>query len=166
MTQEENRLTRGEIKSAARFSANFCSKNLARTRERFSCLHAPVSKAIANQATPGGGSAPREHVPSGVNPVSSALLPVVLCIVAVLAQQFQVVMVQSDAWDGDILRREINLVMDDLPGADQAAGEAALTQAVALGYVAVPAGDPGSRSVECFCKIFCHENKKMTNMSD
>ena len=68
----------------------------------------------------------RKHVTSSVNPVSGALLPVVFCIVAVLAQQFQVVMVQSDAWDGDILRREINLVMDDLPGADQAAGKATL----------------------------------------
>ena len=126
LTQEENRLTRGEIKSAACISANFCSKNLARTRERFLCLHAPVSKAVTKQATPGGGSAPREHVPSGVDPVSDALLTVVFCIVAVLAQQFQVVMVQSNARDGDILRREICLVMDDLPGADQAETKAAL----------------------------------------
>ena len=124
------------------------------------CLHAPVSKAATKQATPGGGSAPREHVPSGVNPVSSALLPVVLCIVAVLAQQFQVVMVQSNARDGDILRREIDPVMDDLPCADQATGKATLAEAVALGYVAIPAGDPSSRSVECFCKIFCHEKQK------
>ena len=126
LTQAENCLTRGEIKSAACLSANFCSKNLARTRERFLYLHAPVSKAATKQATPGGGSAPREHVPSGINPVSGALLPVVFCIVAVLAQQFQVVMVQSNARDGDILRREIDPVMDDLPCTDQAAGKAAL----------------------------------------
>lgn len=53
-------------------------------------------------------------------------MPVVFCIVAVLAQQFQVVMVQSNARDGDILRREIDPVMDDLPCTDQAAGKAAL----------------------------------------
>ena len=68
----------------------------------------------------------RKHVTSSVNPVSGALLPVVLCIVAVLAQQFQVVMVQSDARDRDILRSEIDFVMDDLSSADQAAGKAAL----------------------------------------
>lgn len=85
-----------------------------------------VSKAATKQATPGGGSSPREHVPSGVNPVSGALLPVVFRIVAVLAQQFQVVMVQSNARDGDILRREIDPVMDNLPCTDQAAGKAAL----------------------------------------
>ena len=68
----------------------------------------------------------RKHVTSSVNPVSGALLPVVLCIVTVLAQQFQVVMVQSNAGDRDILRREICLEMDNLPGADQAAGKAAL----------------------------------------
>lgn len=117
---------RGEIISAAHSPPFCCSKNLARTRERFLCLHAPVSKAATKQVTPGGGSAPREHVPSGVNPVSGALLPVVFCIVAVLAQQFQVVMVQSNARDGDILRREIYLVMDDLPCANQTAGKAAL----------------------------------------
>ena len=86
-------------------------------------------------------------------------MPVVFCIVAVLAQQFQVVMIQSNAGDRDILRREIYLVMDNLPGADQTTGKAALAEAVALGYVAIPAGDPSSRSVECFCKIFCHKTK-------
>ena len=103
----------------------------------------------------------RRDVSGGIDPVSNALPGVVFGVVAVLAQQLQVCVVQGDAWDADILRGQVGLVMDNLSGADQAAGEAPFAQPPPLGDVAVTAGRPGGGAIERFCKILGHrQNKK------
>ena len=69
----------------------------------------------------------RDNAAVRVDDISLALFGVVLCVVAVLAEQLQVVVIQGDAWDGDVVRREVDFVVNNLTGADQTASEAALT---------------------------------------
>ena len=62
---------------------------------------------------------PRDNAAVRVDDISLALFCVMLRVVAVLTEQLQVVVIQGDAWDGDVVRREVDFVVDNLAGADQ-----------------------------------------------
>ena len=74
--------------------------------------------------------------------------------VARLAQTFQVIPVQSHVRIVDVLRREMDLVVNDLRRHGESLRETSLTQAAASAKVCPPRVDPRCRSVEPFCELF------------
>ena len=141
------------------FSSMFIPPHMRATLRSFFEVSPSVLPAPPKFCPPGGAypllfSWRRQQVPVSVKSVTCGVLRLMLLVVAILTNQFQIV--QGKRYPGimDIARRYIFLVVDNHAGNETPGDSAPLAQSVCTLDCCLPCFLPGIRLIETLCIFF------------